>query len=314
MQNGVLMFVFFVVLAIGWRYFSPQGIGAATLQRQLNALAYLAILPVAVFFIVARLPMNDAALRILVYVLITTAVALAAAWLWLWKSNLPPKMKGAFLIAAGFGNVLSLGLPLNKALIGDWSMRVAVEYGLVANVLLLFTAGAILSRSFAEPGRARFRGPIAEVLKDRRLWLREPLLWAALAGVLVNLGEVRLPSWLVGIEAAIYGFLVPLLILSTALAVTWTNDWKAQWVEALPVVGIQLILVPVVMWAMIAVFGFPGAKTAQALVLDSMLPASLLGFVACERYRLDSAAYGLAFSLTTMLAIITVPVGFNLLF
>jgi hypothetical protein len=305
---------FFMALGIGWRLLAPQGISAGSLQRQLMALAHVVILPIAIFFIMSRLPMNAAAMRILWYVLATTAIALAVAWFWLQNSKLPPKTKGALLIAAGFGNVLFLGLPLNKVLVGDWSMRVAMEYGLVANVLLLFTAGAILSRSFSEPGKAKFKGPINEVLKDRNVWLREPLVWAALAGLVVNLGGMKLPSWFGTIEVAIYGFLIPLLLLSTALAVSWTNAWKAQLVNVLPVAGIQLILVPLVMWGMISMFGSVGAKTMQALLLDSMMPATLLGFLVCDRYKLDTGAYGLAFSLTTVLAIITVPIWFNLLF
>lgn len=314
MQNGVLMVSFFLVLGIGWRLLSPQGISAGSLQRQLTVLAHVVILPIAVFFIVSKLPMNQAALKILGYVLATTAVALAVAWIWLWKSTLPPKTKGALLIAAGFGNVLFLGLPLNKVLIGNWSMRVAVEYGLVANVLLLFTAGAILSRSFAEPGRARFNGPVNDVLRDRSVWLREPLVWAALAGLVVNLAGMKLPSWLGGIEVAIYGFLVPLLLLSTALALIWTSAWKTQWVDVLPVAGIQLVLVPLVMWGMVSLFSSLGRQTTQALLLNSMMPAALLGFVVCDRYKLDTGAYGLAFSMTTVLAIITVPIWFNFLF
>lgn len=314
MQNSVLMILFFLVLGIGWRILSPQGISAGSLQRQLMALAHLAILPIAVFFIVSKLPMNQAALKILWYVLATTAIALAVAWIWLWKSTLPPKTKGALLIAAGFGNVFFLGLPLNKAMIGDWSMRVAVEYGLVANVLLLFTAGAILSRSFVEPGRARFKGPMNEVLRDHGAWLKEPLVWAAVAGLVVNLGGMKLPPWFGAIEGAIYGFLVPLLLLSTALALIWSSAWKTQLVGVLPVAGIQLILVPLVMWGMVSLFGSVGRQTTQALLLNSMMPAALLGFVACDRYRLDTSAYGLAFSLTTALAIITVPVWFDFLF
>lgn len=314
MQNGVLVILFFLVLGIGWRILSPQGISAGSLQRQLTVLAQVAILPIAVFFIVSKLPMNQAAAKILWYVLATTAIALAAAWVWLWKSTLPPKTKGALLIAAGFGNVFFLGLPLNKVLIGDWSMRVAVEYGLVANVLLLFTVGAILSRSFAEPGGAGFKGPLNEALRDRGAWLKEPLVWAAVVGLVVNLGGMKLPSWFGAIEGAIYGFLVVLLLLSTALTLTWLDTWKTQWVNVLPAAGIQLILMPLVMWGMVSLFGSVGVQTTKALMLNSMMPAALLGFVACDRYGLDTGTYGLAFSLTTVLAIVTVPIWFNVLF
>ena len=165
-----------------------------------------------------------------------------------------------------------------------------------------------------EPGKARFRGPINEVLADRNVWLKEPLLWGALAGLVFNLFDISLPGWLGGIEGAVYGVLFALLILATTLVVTWKDEWTTQVVEALPAVGIKLVLVPLTMWGMVELFGSPGAKTTQALLLDGMLPAALLGFAACERYKLDTNAYAMAFSATTLLSLVTVPVWFNLLF
>lgn len=314
MPASLLMTSFFMALGVGWRLLAPQGISAAALQRQLAALAHLVILPIAVFFILSKLPMNIVAWRVLWYVVLTTAVALAVAWFWLQRTQFQPKTKGALLIASAFGNVLFLGAPLNKALVGEWSMRIAVEYGLLANVLLLFTAGAVLSRSFGEPARARFKGPLNDVLKDHAVWLKEPLLWAAVAGLVVNLTGMTLPAWFGAIETATYGFLVPLVLLTTALAVSWNDAWKSQVVKVLPAAGIQLILVPLVMWGLVSMFGSVGAKGTQALLLNAMMPAALLGFVACERYKLDTSAYALAFSLTSVLAIVTVPVWFAMLF
>ncbi|HEX9627751.1 MAG TPA: AEC family transporter [Acidiferrobacterales bacterium] len=313
MQDSILMILFFLALGIAWRFVSPQGIGAGSLQRHLQVLAHGVILPIAVFFILAKLPMNAVAMKILGYALATTAVTLGVAWAWLRTTALAPATKGALLIAAGFGNVLFLGVPLNKALIGDWSMRIAVEYGILANVLLLYTAGAVLSRSFTEAGGAQFKSLVKEVLTQRFL-LKEPLLWATAAGLIANLTGMEFPAWFGAIQAAIYGFLPPLLLLSTALALNWTDAWKAQVVTVLPAAAIQLVLAPLVMWGMISLFGSVGAKGGQALLLNSMLPAALLGFAACERYKLDTGIYALAFSLTTALAIVTVPVWFNLLF
>ncbi|BAU47476.1 transporter [Sulfurifustis variabilis] len=312
MQGSVLTILFFLALGIGWRFVSPQGIAAASLQRHLQVLAHYVILPVAVFFILAKLPMNAAAMKILWYVLGTSAITLAVAWVWLHYSKMAPKTKGALLIAAGFGNVLFLGVPLNKALVGDWSMRIAVEYGLLANVLLLYTAGAILSRSFTEAGAPRFKGLASEVLAQR-FWLREPLLWAALAGLFANFTSMEFP-WFASTQAAIYELLLPLLLLSTALAVSWSDAWKTQFVTVLPAAAIQLILAPLAMWAMVSLFGSVGAKGTQALMLNSMLPTALLGFAACERHKLDTGTYALAFSLTSALALVTVPLWFALLF
>jgi malate permease and related proteins len=313
MQDSVLTILFFLALGVAWRFASPQGIGAGALQRHLQALIHVVILPIAVFFILAKLPMNAVAMKILWYVLATTAVTLAVAWAWLRTTALAPATKGALLIAAGFGNVLFLGVPLNKVLIGDWAMRIAVEYGILANVLLLYTAGAILSRSFTAAGGAQFKGLANDVLRQR-VWLKEPLLWAAAAGLIANLTGMQFPAWFGAIQTAIYGALLPLLLLATALALTWSDAWKTQVVTVLPAAAIQLVLAPLVMWGLISLFGPVGAKGTQALLLNSMLPAALLGFAACERYKLDTGIYALAFSLTTALALVTVPVWFNILF
>lgn len=302
-----LTLLFFLISGIAWRLLTPGGITAESLQRGLMTLIHLLFLPLAVFFIMLDLPLNEAALRILLYVLATTAIALAVAWAWLWKSKLTGKTKGALLIAAAFGNVFFLGLPLNGIFYPDWTLRVAVEYGLVANVLLLFTAGVVLSRSFGDAGKIQFKKPLAS-LKEYKLWLKEPLVWAALLALALNMGDVTLPEWFKGIRSAIDGSLIALLLLATALSLNWSKAWHTQIVNVLPAVAIQLILVPLVMWGMASIFGSAGLRTTQTLLLDSMLPATIFGFLFCERYKLDTATYTLVFSLMTALSVITIPV------
>ncbi len=314
MSNSLWMILFFLVIGVGWRFVSPQGVGAAAMQRHLMLLARVVILPVAIFFILYKMPLHKTEMKIFWYVVGTTAIVLGVAWVWLWKSRLAPRTKGALLIAAGFGNTLFLGLPLNRILTGGWSMRIAAEYGMLANVLLLFTAGAILSRSFTDNGGYRFKGPMNAVLKDYSVWWKEPLVWAAAAGLIANISAMKFPGWFFTIEAANNGFVVPLLLLSTALAVSWNDSWKTQWQTALPAAGIQLVLAPLVMWGMVRLFGSIGTKGTQALLLNSMMPAAVFGFVVCERNKLDTGMYALAFSLTSVLALLTVPVWFKVAF
>lgn len=308
MLGNLLTLLLFLVIGVSWRLLKPHGITAETLQRGLTELIHLLFLPLTVFFIMLELPLNEAALRILLYVLGTTAVALAVAWLWLWKSKLAGKTKGALLIASGFGSIFFLGLPLNVMFYPDWTMRVAIEYGLVANLLLLFTAGTVLSLSLsqAETSKGRF-GKAFAALKDYNIWLLEPMVWAALLALVLNAGGVASPAWLAGIKSAILGALVPLLLISAALSLKWTKEWSNQIVGVLPAAAIQLVLVPLLMWGMVSLFGSAGASTTRTLLLDSMLPATVFGFLFCERYKLDTAAYTLAFTLTLALSLITVP-------
>lgn len=306
MLDHILTLLFFVAAAIGWRFLSPGGISAEQLQRALSALTHRLLLPVAVFFVVFTLPLNEAALRILLYVSGATIIALAAAWLWLWKINMAGKSKGALLIAAAFGSSFFLGMPLNTVFYPDWTVRVAVEYGLVANVLLLYTVGVVFSRSFGESGKLQF-GKAAGLLKDYKLWLKEPLLWATLPALVLNMAGVEPPAWLKGVSSAVNGTLIAVLLMVTALALNWSNEWKARLAGALPAAAIQLILLPLLMWGMVSLFGSAGVKTTLTLLLDSMLPATLLGFAFCNRFKLDSGTYSLAFSLTTVLSLVTIP-------
>lgn len=306
MLNHLLILIFFLAVAIGWRYLSPGGISADALKRPLSALVHRLLLPVAVFFVISSLPLNEASLRIMLYVMGATVISLAAAWLWLWKTGMPAKSKGALLIAAGFGGVFFLGIPLNIIFYPDWTTRIAIEYGLVANVLLLYTVGVVLSRSFGDTGKIQF-GKAAGLLKDYKVWLKEPLLWATLPALVLNVAGVQLPGWLNGIRSAVDGTLIALLLLVTALSLNWSNQWKTQVVGALPAVAIQLILLPLVMWGMASLFGSVGTKTTTVLLLDSMLPATVLGFAFCERFKLDNGIYSMAFSLTAVLSLVTVP-------
>jgi len=84
-------------------------------------------------------------------------------------------------------------------------------------------------------------------------------------------------------------------------------------VGVIPVVVIQLLLIPLLVWGMAELFGSAGASTTRALLLDSMLPATLFGFVICAHHKLDSGAYALAFSASSLLALLTVPLGYFVL-
>ncbi len=313
MLSALLPFFFFLAVGIGWRFAKPDGITADTMQKHVLSLVLWILLPLAVFFTVYDLPLNSAALQILLYVLGTTVIALVIAWFWLLKMNLHAKVKGSYLLAAVFGNVMFIGIPLNKLVFADWTVRIAFEYMLVANVLLLYTVGTILAKSFSGPRADKLRKTGIAVLKDYMIWVKEPVLWTALLGLLLNLTGVALPEWLKSLESMLYTALLPLLLLAVGLSLKWDSSWNERIPEVLPVVAIQLILVPLLMWGMVQLFGPVGLKTTRALLMDSMLPASLFGLTICARQKLDTHAYALAFTATTLLALITVPIWFNVL-
>lgn len=313
MFDLLLPVAFFILLGILWRFIKPNGITAESLSSHINTVILRLVLPLVVFFTILNLPLNAAALRILLYVIATSLITGGLAWFWLSKTTLPAKTKGAYLIAATFGSVVFLGMPLNKVLFSDWTMRVAIEYMLVANVLVLFTAGAIFGKYLAGPAKATLRDTASTVLNDYPLWLKEPLVWATVAGWLLNLVDLELGSWAVRISNMLEGMLIPLLLFSVGLSLKWQPKWKDDLVGLAPVAVIKLLLVPVVMWGMAAIFGSAGVQTTKALIVDSMMPATVFGFLMCQRYKLDAESYSLAFTVSAVLALITAPVWYNVL-
>jgi predicted permease len=115
------------------------------------------------------------------------------------------------------------------------------------------------------------------------------------------------------IVALMLWVLLPLMLLAVGLSLRWDTNWNSQLQGVIPVVVVELILVPLLMWGMVKLFGSASLKTTTTLMLDSMLPATLFGFVICARQKLDSYAYAMAFTVTSVLALVTVPIWYKIL-
>jgi predicted permease len=70
-----------------------------------------------------------------------------------------------------------------------------------------------------------------------------------------------------------------------------------------------LVLMPLYIWGMVGFFDFSGEEEL-ALVLEGAMPCMMLGLVFCERFKLDTAFYAAAVTLSTLLSILTLPYWF----
>ena len=304
MQNALIQLLAFVALGLAWRILKPAGLGADALQRPIVALIHRMLLPVFVFLVMSRLPLKAVYFRISVMVILATLGALALAWFWFNRSPLSSQTKGALVLASAFSGVIFLGMPLTKVMVGKWTMTIAVDYMLVSNMLVLFTAGLYFARGFGE------RHAITDFLGDM---IKEPVAWGALAGLAVNLFGIGLPGWLRGLEGMLYAGLIPLLLITIGLSLSWQQSWNQTIVDIFPVAVIQLVALPLILFLLMKIFPAIGVKTSKALLINGMMPAMIWGFTICERYRLDSTSYAQAFAFTSVLALATVPLWFSIL-
>src|SRR5690606_12281112 len=140
-------------------------------------------------------------------------------------------------------------------------------------------------------------------------FLKVPALWAALLAVALNAGGVAMPELLHGTLGHLSSGVVPLMLLSLGLSLR-TDVLRSRRVGALlPIVLIQLFLMPLLVWGVASATGLEG-EVLTAVVLEGAMPSMVLGIVICERYGLDTGLFAAAVTVTTLLSFFTLPLWF----
>jgi hypothetical protein len=137
-------------------------------------------------------------------------------------------------------------------------------------------------------------------------------LWAALAALLLNAATVPQPSWLGTLLDRLAAGVAPLMLLVIGLSLVFQRGMRAQLPALVPVVVIQLLLMPLLIWGLAVALGV-GGELRVAVVLEAAMPSMVLGIVLSERYGLDTARYAQAVTVTTLLSMLTLPAWFALL-
>jgi predicted permease len=218
-------------------------------------------------------------------------------WLMCRVCKIPAAAAGALLLAAMFPNATYLGLPVLKATLGPWASRIAIQYDLFACTPLLFTVGILIARHYGESRQG------VSILQSL---LRIPPVWAALAALVMNLADVPRPAVVSGLLGTLSSGVVPLMLFSLGLSLQWDRSRWRLLPSVIPVVVIQLLLVPLLVWGLAIGSSMQGAVLG-AVVLEAAMPSMVLGIVICERYNLDNALYATAVTVTTVVSLVTLP-------
>jgi len=303
MQQVFLLAAVLITAGVLWRGFSPFGLAPDTARRTLAAVVYNLLLPALVLAALWRVPISADMARISLIATVDVLAGLGLAWAWCRVCRLERRESGALLLAAAFGNVTYLGLPILEASLGPWARAVAVQYDLFGCTPLLFTIGILVARRYGSEGAGT---------TPARTLLTSPPLWAAFLALTLNGMGVPLPVWLGTLLDRLAAGVAPLMLLVIGLSLVFTRGMWAQLPSLLPVVTIQLILMPLVIWVLAALLGM-GGELRTAVVLEAAMPSMVLGIVLSERYGLDTARYAQAVTVTTLVSMLTLPLWFALL-
>lgn len=289
-----------LIMACGavWRFARPAGLPAEQTRLVLTTVVYYLLLPAMVLEVLWS---ADLGLHSFQYALLGMS-SIAFAMLCIWTVGALFKFEdrrlGAMILAAAFPNVTYLGLPVLEQSFGGWARSVVIQLDLFAVSPLLFTVGIMVARYYGEE----------VVEKPRPLWLffNAPPFWAAVIAVILNVNGFVAPVWLLGVLQKLSVAVVPLMLFSLGLALSWKALTVRNIPYVIPVIVIKMVLMPLFAMAMIGFLPINGEYRAAA-VLDLAMPCMVLGIVVCDRYRLDSSLYAMAVTVTTAISLITLP-------
>ena len=284
--------------------FALPGLSAEQTRLALTSVVYYVFLPAMVLDVLWK---ADIGWQSLQYSLLGCGtILLGTLFSWLLSKLLKFKnpQTGAFILAAAFPNVTYLGLPVLEQAFGSWARSVVIQIDLFAAAPMVFTVGIALARYFGTD--------YEEKPKFLLNYFNTPPFWAAFLAVVLNLNHVQPPEWLFGLLQKMSAAVAPLMIFSLGLALSWRAIRWGNLSYLLPVILLKLLLFP---W-----FALHLAEVVQlreqfkaAAVMDLAMPSMVLGVVFCDRYRLDSALYATAVTLTTGLSLLSLPFWYGVL-
>ena len=198
-----------------------------------------------------------------------------------------------FALPTLFMNAGNMGFPLALFAFGQEGMQRAT---------LLFVAITLLQYSLG-----------IYILNGRGNWteiFRLPLIYAALAGLLFNLTEIKLPELLLQPVTMLGQATIPIMLISLG--------YRLYQVESLQ-------LGHALGGALLRIFGgFAAANIAvnligadgvnrQVLLLYGSLPAAVVNFVLTEKYRQDPGLAASIVVISTFISVLTIPIVLSLI-
>jgi len=290
-----------IVCGILWRFIKPPGMNADDVRRVITGLVYTLLLPALVLSVLWKTSLGLDTVKIAVVAAAGVITALLATRLLLRRSAVPKAVVGTLFLAAAFPNATYLGLPVLAKTFGPWARGVAIQYDLFACTPLLLTVGILIARHHGSGGENDH--PLAALLKV-------PPLWAAIVALLLNLADIPLPDGLEGFLQTLANGVVPLMLIALGMALTWETRQLQRLPVVLPVLAIQLLVMPLVAWGLASLLGLHG-ELRTAVVLEAAMPCMVLGVVLCDRYGLDTSLYATTVTLSTALSFFTLPLWFH---
>ena len=265
-------------------------------------------LPALAFGLLATAPLD----RSLVAVPLTAAVVTLAGILGgyiaykllPWFNRIERPAFGVMLLAASFGNVTYLGLPVISEMLGREFGYVAIVYDLLAATPILLTVGVFLAARYGSGKSVSFASSFARVLKL-------PPIWGVAAGLAVNVAGTPVPQLVLDTAGMMGKAVIPVMIFTVGLALDFRDIRRLP--SVMPALAIKLVASPVLAWALGSRLGLTGSQL-KAVTIEGAMPVMVLSLVIADEFELDVPLAAACIAASTVLLFVPMPVMMQLLF
>ncbi len=197
-----------------------------------------------------------------------------------------------------FTNTGYVGFPILHSIYG----AEGVIYGSIFNmffVIFVWTYGLMLFKgSLSKKG---FKEEIKKVILN-------PSIIAVLIGILILVFNIQLPNALVSSMKSIGNMTGPLsmfiigVILSKVKIKKHLKDWTMYYG-----IATKLIIIPIIIYFIFLLAG-QNSKAVNTVIIMTAMPASAMTSIFAESFEIEKEYAALLVSVTTLLALVTVPV------
>jgi len=201
------------------------------------------------------------------------------------KTFLPPMM---------FNNSGNMGIPVLLLAFGDAALPAAIVLFIV-EMLLHFSVGLYML------------DPHTSIIQRLKL----PIVFACVAGLVVNLSGIALPDTLLDSMNMLGEVCIPLMLFALGVRMLDIdfNDWKLGLLGAIACPASGLLLA----WPLIAVLDLPGLQAASLWVFAA-LPPAVLNYMVAEQYQQEPHTVASLVLLSNLGSLVVMPIVLGLVF
>jgi hypothetical protein len=250
--------------------------------------------PALGFYSIANSSMsNEEFGRLILFALSVMVAITAVAWLISAVASMDRLTGSAFVLSASVLNGVNYGIPLNEFAFGQAGLERAVFLGVIF-ALYTYTMGVFLASS----GQAS----LGSALKNALL---VPLPYAAILGLVVNVGQIPVPDMVLQITRILGGMAVPLMLLILGIQLSRTS-LHGRWKVMLGASFTRLLGGAALGFLLAFLFSLEGV-TRQTAIVEASMPTAVVAGVLATEFKSDAELVSSIVVLSTLLSLLTLP-------